>query len=132
VIRFCSALANDPPSTVIAEQKRQEVEIFQIEKSERARLQKIEIERPKILLMKQVMKNQFVGRELIQEVMDREWAIIKDSGVLDHMVPDPNHQSEIKDFFIRNFIELSDMYKVSTRAPYIHIPPIGFMKIHKS
>jgi hypothetical protein len=97
----------------IAEQKRQEVESFRIEKSERDRLQKIEIERPKILLMKQVMQNQFVGPELIEEVMNKEWAIVKENGVLDHIVPDPNHQREIKDFFIRNFVELTDMYKVS-------------------
>ena len=94
-----------------AEEMKKEVERFRHETSEHARLQKIEIERPKIALMKNVMKDQFVDEELIGKVMSREWAIIKDSGILDNMVPDHDQQEEIKLFFTANFVELTDMYK---------------------
>ena len=96
---------------MFAEEKKQEVETFRRETSEHARLEKIEIEKPKIALMKQVMKDQFVDEELIAKVMTKEWTTIKDSGILDNMVPDHNQQEEIKLFFTANFIELTDMYK---------------------
>lgn len=93
------------------EEKRREVETFRRERSEQARLQKIQIERPKIAMMKEVMKDQCMDNALIEETMSSEWSIIKDSGILDHIVPDPKHQVEIKQFFVDNFIEITDMYK---------------------
>lgn len=83
------------------------MESFNQEKTERARLQKIEVERPKILLMKQVMKDQIIDDELVEAALNREWNVIKDSGVLETIVPDHNHQEEIKHFFISNYIELT-------------------------
>lgn len=99
-------------STVIIEEKRQEVETYLRETSERQRLEKIVIERPKIAMMKTIMQKQVVDDALVEETMGSEWAIIIDSGVLDHCVPDAKHQQEIKQFFIDNFIELTDLYKV--------------------
>ena len=96
---------------VFVQEKRLEVELFRHESSECARLQQIEVERPKIALMKKVMSKQVIDDAIIKELMDREWTVITDSGVLDNIVPDHQQQEEIKQFFIRNFVELTDMYK---------------------
>lgn len=96
---------------MLIKEKRQEVESFLTESSERARLRKIEIEKPKIALMKKVMKKQAIDDALIQQTMNIEWGIIKDSGILDNIVPDQHQQEEIQRFFVRNYIELTDMYK---------------------
>ena len=47
----------------------------------------IEIEKPKIILMKQVMAEQMIDDTVIATSMAAEWEQIKDSGVLDNMVP---------------------------------------------
>ena len=113
------------------------MQTFIRESAEKAFLEKQAIETPKIASMKIVMKKQvshgvirlvsssallcFSYQEdpqtkvfedaLIEQTMNGEWALIKDSGILDNVVPDHSQQEDIKQFFISNFIELTDLYK---------------------
>ena len=43
--------------------------------------------------------------------MNDEWRQIKESRILDNLVPDEGHQEEIRSFLHTNYVELSDCYK---------------------
>lgn len=66
---------------------------------------------PKIALMRKVMKKQVMEEEKIVTAMDGEWALIKDSGILDNVVTDHSQHDDIKQFLTTNFIEITDLYK---------------------
>jgi hypothetical protein len=43
--------------------------------------------------------------------VNEEWALIKESGVLDNLVPDKEQQEEIRFFLVKNFLEINDIFK---------------------
>ena len=93
------------------QEKRDEVERFRAERERQAKLCQIEIERPKLEKMKVILADQLIHDDVIERTVNEEWALIKDSGVLDHLVPDEGQQEEIRSFLHRNYVELSDCYK---------------------
>jgi hypothetical protein len=93
------------------QEKRAEVEKFQIERIERARLRQIEIERPKILRMREVLADQLIDSAVIESTLNEEWVQIKESGILDNLVPDEAQQEEVRSFLLKNYVELTDLYK---------------------
>ena len=93
------------------QEKRDEVEKFQAERERQANLRQLEIERPKLEKMKVILADQLIHDAVIERTVNEEWALIKDSGVLDNLVPDEGQQEEIRSFLQRNYVELSDCYK---------------------
>ncbi len=76
-----------------------------------AKLRQIEIERPKLEKMRVILADQLIHNAVIERTVNEEWALIKDSGVLDNLVPDEGQQEEIRSFLHKNYVELSDCYK---------------------
>ena len=72
---------------------------------------KMNIEKPKIKLIRQVMAAQLISDATIDATFGVEWGLIKTSGILDNIVPDQQQQEEIHHFFRKYFVELNDMYK---------------------
>ena len=90
----------------LVEQKRREVETFQRQREDEARIAKMNIEKPKIALMRRVMACQLEAANF-----EGEWDVIKKSGILDNIVPDEEQQEQIHAFYSKYFVELNDMYK---------------------
>jgi hypothetical protein len=61
--------------------------------------------------MKQVMAEQMIDDTVIATSMAAEWEQIKDSGVLDNMVPNKDQQEAIRNFFVRYFVEVTDLFR---------------------
>lgn len=89
------------------EEKKADVECFQRERAEAALIRKIETETPKIELMRRIMAEQMIDDTVINETMNKEWGIVKNSGILDGMIPDEEQAAEIRKFFTRYYVELS-------------------------
>ncbi len=87
------------------------VEKFHQEKTEQSLRLKAEIERPKLERMKMIMAEKMVDENMIEKIMREAWAIIKSSGALDGLVPD-NEQTEIRNFFAKNYVEITEMYRL--------------------
>ncbi|EJK51462.1 hypothetical protein THAOC_29364, partial [Thalassiosira oceanica] len=107
-LAFCHDEAGKEERERIAEEKRVEVEQFtedRIAEQLRARLAE---EKPKLALMSKILEEQISPCE---SVFERSFALIKDSGILDNIVPDAAQQRELRKFFAANFVELSDLYK---------------------
>ena len=95
----------------LIEEKKLEVETFRRERATQAMIAKMNIEKPKIKLMRQVMAAQLISDATIDATFGAEWGQIKTSGILDNIVPDQNQHLEIQQFFRKYFVELNDMYK---------------------
>ena len=95
----------------LIEEKKLEVETYQREKANEARIAKIKIEKPKIEMMRQVMAAQLQSNSDIAATLNEEWVLIKNSGILDNIVPDEKQQDEIRSFLTKYFVELNDLYK---------------------
>ncbi|KAL7542507.1 hypothetical protein ACHAWF_007191 [Thalassiosira exigua] len=95
----------------LAEEKRVEVETFKTEREAAALVARMNVERPKIERMRQVMASQLLSDDMIAATLSQDWSLIKNSGILENIVPDEGQQEEIRAFFFRYFVELSDMYK---------------------
>ena len=93
------------------EEKKQEVNDFNDNRERERRELQIEIERPKISEMRKIMADQLISDAEIERTVNEEWAQIKDSGVLGHIVPDEAQQEEIRSFLQSKFLELSDLFK---------------------
>src|SRR5210317_984629 len=93
------------------DEKKQEVNDFLEERERLRRERQLEIERPKISEMRKIMADQLISDAEIELTVNEEWAQIKDSGVLDHIVPDATQQEEIRSFLHKKFLELSDLFK---------------------
>ncbi|KAL7448431.1 hypothetical protein ACHAWC_000619, partial [Mediolabrus comicus] len=93
------------------DEKKQEVIDFLEERERLRRERQLEIERPKISEMRKIMADQLISDAEIERTVNEEWAQIKDSGVLVHIVPDESQQEEIRSFLHQKFLELSDLFK---------------------
>ena len=93
------------------EEKKQEVIAFNDNRERERRERQLEIERPKISEMRKIMADQLISDAEIERTVNEEWAQIKDSGVLIHIVPDESQQEEIRSFLLQKFLELSDLFK---------------------
>ena len=93
------------------EEKRAEIDTFRAEREEQARLRQIQIEKPKIEKMQKIMMDQLIDNNVIEKTVNKEWALIKESGILGNLVPDEGQQEEIRSFLHTNYVELSDCYK---------------------
>lgn len=95
----------------LIEEKKLEVETFRREKADAAMIMKLEIEKPKIQLMREVLESQLITDEAIAATVEEEWTIIKSSGILDNIIPDEKQQNKIRSFIQTYYVELNDMYK---------------------
>ena len=95
----------------LIEEKNLEVETYQREKANEAMIAKMKIEKPKIEMMQQVMSAQLQSNSDITATLNEEWILIKNSGILDNIVPDEKQQDEIRAFLTTYFVELNDLYK---------------------
>mmetsp|Transcript_29279 Transcript_29279/g.70663 ORF Transcript_29279/g.70663 Transcript_29279/m.70663 type:complete len:544 (-) Transcript_29279:133-1764(-) len=95
----------------LIEEKKLEVETFRREKTNEAMIAKMEIEKPKISLMTVVMESQLISDDAIAATFNEEWALIKNSGILENIVPDDKQQDQIRGFLLKYFVELNDLYK---------------------
>lgn len=66
---------------------------------------------PKIEKMKSIMQEQLIDNNMIQTYMQSEWLLIEKSGILESIVYDVEEQKAIKEFFVTNYVEISEMYK---------------------
>ena len=62
-------------------------------------------------MMQQVMSAQLQSNSDIVATLNEEWILIKNSGILDNIVPDEKQQDEIRAFLTTYFVELNDLYK---------------------
>eukprot|EP00574_Skeletonema_japonicum_P002311 CAMPEP_0201723846 /NCGR_PEP_ID=MMETSP0593-20130828/7740_1 /ASSEMBLY_ACC=CAM_ASM_000672 /TAXON_ID=267983 /ORGANISM="Skeletonema japonicum, Strain CCMP2506" /LENGTH=533 /DNA_ID=CAMNT_0048214989 /DNA_START=70 /DNA_END=1671 /DNA_ORIENTATION=+ len=110
-IAFRHGESHDEKRERYAQEKRDEVENFQAERERQAKLRQIDIERPKLEKMRVILADQLIHNAVIERTVNEEWALIKDSGVLDNLVPNESQQEEIRSFLHKNYVELSDCYK---------------------
>mmetsp|Transcript_9929 Transcript_9929/g.21489 ORF Transcript_9929/g.21489 Transcript_9929/m.21489 type:complete len:545 (+) Transcript_9929:163-1797(+) len=110
-IAFCHDERHAEKRDKLIEEKKLEVETFKREKETQAMIAKMNIEKPKISLMQKVMAAQLLSDTTIAATFNEEWGLIKNSGILDNIVPDEKQQEEIRSFFLKYFVELNDMYK---------------------
>ena len=95
----------------LTDETNRQVELYQSEKAAAALQRKIEIETPKINKMKEVMRSQLISDDDIATTLSSEWILIKNSGILDNIVPDETQQEDIRSFLTKNFVEINDLYK---------------------
>lgn len=95
----------------LTDETNRQVELYQSEKAAAAMQAKIEIETPKINRMKEVMASQLISDDDIATTLSSEWVTIKNSGILDNIVPDETQQEDIRLYLTSNFVELNDLYK---------------------
>ena len=95
----------------LVEEKKREVEAFSIKKTHDELIAKTESEKPKIAMMREVMKHQLLSDEEVANIFNGEWGIVKDSGILDTIMPKKEEQEDIKRFLGNRFFEICAMYK---------------------
>lgn len=67
----------------LIEEKKREVAAFFIKKTHDELIAKIKSEKPKIAMMRDVMKHQLLSDEEVANIFNGEWGIVKTSGILD-------------------------------------------------
>jgi len=88
-----------------------ELEEVRRRREQEALKRRLEIERPHIAQMREIMMEQLYNEDSIKETMSNEWSFILASGILDEIVPNSEERDKIRIFFTETYSELSDMYK---------------------
>lgn len=78
-----SAKRQEEESHRLIEEKKREVAAFFIKKTHDELIAKIKSEKPKIAMMRDVMKHQLLSEEEVANIFNGEWGIVKTSGILD-------------------------------------------------
>ncbi len=65
----------------------------------------------KIFEMKEVMRPQLAAEEMNNSIMLEEWGHMSQGSVLDNIVPSFQEQTKIRNFFVKNYAQLSEMFK---------------------
>ena len=91
-------------------EKKRKVETFQREWEEQLMIAKMNIEKPKISLLRKVMASLLVLDDTITSTFMEEWDLIKNLGILDNNVPDESQQEEICNFYTKYFVEPAQRY----------------------
>ena len=89
-----------------------EVKEFRTKIQEEEKERRLEINRPLIAKMKEIMKEQLIDKATIRETAEKEWSLIQNSGILENLVPNTSEQEKLKVFLGEHYTEFSDMYKV--------------------
>ena len=119
-LAFCHDEAGREERERIATEKRKEVELFTEERRAEELRARLAEEKPKLALMRKIMEEQISPCE---SVFERSFKLVEDSGILDNIVPDANHQEELRSFFSSNFVELSDLYKCKSLRCCVPLVP---------
>lgn len=104
------------PGKADLRQKLIEEKIQESKHSDSARIRKVEEDRvasnlPKLIRMREIMKDQLFDDAKIEAVIQKEWELIQSSGALESIVPTESEQEAIRQIFVANYAELSHFYK---------------------
>ena len=112
IITFFMSKAWRKERATLVEEKMLELEEVRRRKEEEENMARLNREQPRIMEMREIMKEQLHDKSAIEETMAVEWNLISGSGVLEKMgVHDETEQNCVRDFFRQYYTELSDLYK---------------------